>query len=85
MCAIPIRKDYRNLQPDDIVPLFLMYKKATGISPRTQNDYRKILSLFFSRFPDALDYPRERTMEFLSGYENPSSYNVYFAYLSVFW
>ncbi|MDD2454436.1 MAG: site-specific integrase [Synergistaceae bacterium] len=85
MCAIPIRKDYRNLQPDDIVPLFLMYKKATGISARTQNDYRKILSLFFSRFPDALDYPRERTMEFLSGYGNPSSYNIRFAYLKVFW
>ncbi len=85
MCAIPIRKDYRNLQPDDIVPLFLMYKKATGISPRTQSDYRKILSLFFSRFPDALDFPRARTMEFLSGYGNPSSYNIRFAYLKVFW
>lgn len=85
MCAVPIRKEYRELQPDDIVPLFLTYKRATGVSPRTQNDYRKTLSLFFSRFPDALDFPRERTMEFLSGYENPSSYNVYFAYLSVFW
>ena len=85
MCAIPIRKDYRVLQPDDIVPLFLMYKKATGISARTQTDYRKILSFFFSRFPDSLDYPRERTMEFLSAYDNPSSYNIRFAYLKVFW
>ncbi|NCB17185.1 MAG: site-specific integrase [Synergistales bacterium] len=85
MSTVPIRKELRNLRPDDIVPLFLTYKKATGISPRTQNDYRKTLSLFFSRHPDALDYPRERTMEFLSGYENPSTYNLHFAYLKVFW
>lgn len=85
MCAIPIRKEYRELQPNDIVPLFLTYKKATGISPRTQSDYRKILSLFFSRFPDGLDYPRERTLEFLSSYDNPSTYNLYFSYLKVFW
>lgn len=85
MRAVPIRKEYRNLRPDDIVPLFLTYKRASGLSPRTQNDYRKTLSLFFSRHPDALDYPRERTMEFLSGYENPSTYNLHFAYLKVFW
>ena len=85
MCAIPIRKEYQNLRPDDIVPLFLTFKRASGLSPRTQNDYRKTLSLFFYRFPDALDLPRERTMEFLSGYENPSTYNLHFAYLKVFW
>lgn len=85
MSAVPIRKEFRNLQPRDIVPLFLTFKRASGISPRTQKDYEKALSLFFSRFPDALDYPRERTMEFISAYENPSSYNLYFAYLKVFW
>lgn len=85
MCAIPIRKEYQNLRPDDIVPLFLTFKRASGLSPRTQNDYRKTLSLFFYRFPDALDLPRERTMEFLSSYENPSTYNIHFAYLKVFW
>ena len=85
MSTVPIRKEFRNLQPRDIVPLFLTFKRASGISPRTQKDYEKALSLFFSRFPDALDYPRERTMEFLSGYENPSTYNLHFAYLKVFW
>jgi integrase len=85
MCAIPIRKEYRELQPNDIIPLFLTYKKATGIAPRTLLDYERLLSLFFSRFPDALDYPRERTMEFLSAYENPSSYNIRFQNLKVFW
>ncbi len=85
MCAVPIRKEYHNLRPDDIVPLFLTFKRASGLSLRTQKDYRKTLSLFFSRHPDALDYPRERTLEFLSGYENPSTYNLHFAYLKVFW
>lgn len=85
MCAVSIRKEYRNLRPEDIVPLFLTFKRASGLSTRTQNDYRKTLSLFFSRFPDALDLPRERTMEFLSRYENPSTYNLHFAYLKVFW
>lgn len=85
MCAIPIRKEYRDYQPEDVMSLFLMFKKASGIAPRTQSDYQATLSLFFSRFPDALDVPRERTMEFLSMYENPSSYNIYFAYLKVFW
>lgn len=85
MCAIPIRKEYRELQPDDIVPLFLTYKKATGIAPRTLLDYERLLSLFFSRFPDALEFPRERTMEFLSAYENPSTYNIRFQNVKVFW
>ena len=85
MSTVPIRKEYHDLRPDDIVPLFLTFKRASGLSPRTQKDYRKTLSLFFSRHPDALDHPRERTMEFLSGYENPSTYNLHFAYLKVFW
>ncbi|NCC58293.1 MAG: site-specific integrase [Synergistales bacterium] len=85
MAAIPIRKEYRNLQPQDVLPRFLLFKKASGLSQRTVDDYQLILGIFFSRFPDALDYPRERTMEFLSAYENPTSYNIRFAYLKVFW
>lgn len=85
MSTVPIRKEYRTLRPEDVTPLFLMYKKATGIAPRTLLDYERLLSLFFSRHPDALDHPRERTMEFLSGYENPSSYNIRFQNLKVFW
>jgi len=85
MTAVPIRKEYRNLAPQDVLPQFLLFKKASGLSQRTVDDYQLILGIFFSRFPDAMDYPRERTMEFLSAYENPSSYNIRFAYLSVFW
>lgn len=85
MSVVPIRKDFRNLQPEDIAPLFLMFKRASGISQRTLLDYKRALALFFSRFPDGLDFPRERTQEFLGAYENPCSFNVYFAYLKTFW
>lgn len=85
MCAIPIFKEYWNLRPEDIVPQFILFKQASGLSDRTINDYKKMLKLFFSRFPDALDFPREKTMEFLSKYKNPGSYNINYAYLKVFW
>lgn len=85
MSVVPIREDFRNLQPGNIMPLFLLYKKACGVAPRTLKDYREKLELFFRRFPDALDYPRERTQEFLGAYENPCSFNLYFAVLKCFW
>ena len=85
MCAIPIFKEYWNLKPEDIVPQFILFKQASGLSDRTIKDYRKMLKLFFLRFPDALDYPRERTLQFLSTYKHPGSYNINFAYLKVFW
>ena len=85
MCAIPIFKEYWSLKPEDIVPQFILFKQASGLSDRTIKDYRKMLKLFFLRLPDALDFPRERTMEFLSKYKNPGSYNINYAYLKVFW
>ena len=85
MCAVPIRKEYRTLQPSDIVPLFMLFKRAAGLAPSTLEDYKTTLGHFFSQHPDGLDFPRERTMEYLSGYENPCSYNVKYAYLKVFW
>ena len=85
MFVVPICPENRHLQPEIVVPQFMIFKKATGVSTRTIQDYDKTLKLFFRRFPDAMDYPRERTMEFLSAYENPSSYNIRYAYLKVFW
>jgi len=85
MNAIPICKGNREAQPEDIVPSFLLFKKATGISPNTLKDYQRTLKLFFSRQPDGLDKPRERTLEFLGQYENAYTYNQKFAYLKVFW
>lgn len=85
MGVVPFRQEYRNLQPEDVLPSFLMFKKASGVSPRTLEDYKTILGIFFKRHPDALDAPRERTVEFLSCYDNPSTYNLRFAYLKCLW
>ncbi|NLK19036.1 MAG: hypothetical protein GX310_04535, partial [Synergistaceae bacterium] len=85
MSVVPIRKEYHNLQSEDVIPLFLAFKRASGLSPRTQRDYKSVLSLFFSRHPDGMDRPREATMEFLGCYENPNTYNIKFQNLKVFW
>lgn len=85
MGVVPFRQEYRNLQPEDVLPSFLMFKKASGVSPRTLEDYKTILRIFFKRHPDGLDNPRAATMEFLAAYDNPSSYNIRFAYLKILW
>ena len=85
MNTIPIRSEHRELRPQDLIPKFLLYKKAGGISPRTYRDYETTLHLLFSRYPDALDKPRESTLSFLAGYDNAYSFNIYFAYLKNFW
>lgn len=85
MSVVPIFKELWNLRPEDILPQFILYKQASGLSDRTILDYKQRLGLFFLRCPDALNSPRERTMEFLSAYKNPSTYNIYYAYLKVFW
>lgn len=85
MCAIPIRQEFWDLKPEDIVPQFILFKQASGLANGTIADYKKTLKILFKRHPDALDYPRQRTQEFLSGYRNPCSYNIYYAYLKCFW
>lgn len=85
MSVVPIRKEHRSLQPDYIVPMFIAYKRAQGLAPRTMKDYGKTLGLLFRLHPDALDAPREATLAFLSRYAAPNSYNTRFAVLSVFW
>ena len=85
MGIMPIRKELWELKPEDIIPQFLLYKQAEGLSEYTMKDYRQRLKFFFSHYPDALEFPRERTMEFLAGYKNPCSFNLNYAYLRVFW
>ena len=85
MNTVPIRKEHRNLQPADIMPSFLLFKKASGVTPRTVASYGEVLEMFFRRFPDALDTPRESTLAFLGQYENAYSFNMRYAYLKVFW
>ena len=85
MCAVPIRKEKRLVQPDDLIRMFLLYKAACGLAEKTKSDYRYHLEQFFRLHPDALELPRERTMEYLAGYSNPSSFNLRYSYLRCFW
>ncbi len=85
MNTVPICKEHREAQREDLIFAFLLFKKASGVSPNTIYDYRKTLELFFSRHPDGLDKPRESTLKFLGQYENAYTYNQKFAYLKVFW
>jgi len=85
MCAIPIFKEFWNLKPEDIVPQFILFKQASGLSERTLRDYKQLLKLFFLRYPDALEFPRERTLELLSTCKSPCYYNNCFANIKVFW
>jgi integrase len=85
MSIAPILQEHHQLQPEDVVPAFLLFKRASGVSPNTMKDYQRTLRLFFSRYPDGLDKPRESTLAFLGSYENAYTYNQKFAYLKVFW
>ena len=85
MSIAPIRQEHHYLSPNDIIPAFLLFKKASGISPSTHWGYKRLLLAFFREFPDALDKPRESTLAFLSRYDNPYSFNLFYAYLKNFW
>jgi len=85
MGVVPIFKEYWDLKPEDIVPQFILFKQASGLSERTIRDYKQLLKLFFLRYPDALEFPRERTLELLSTCKSPCYYNNCFANIKVFW
>lgn len=69
---------------NEITAHFLDYKKAEGLSVRTLNDYEKLLSLIARRQPRIKEAAREAVIAFLGSFQNPNSYNVYFAYLKTF-
>ena len=85
MSIAPILQEHRSIQPGEIIPAFLLFKRAGGASPRTVKDYGWLLERFFREHPDGLNKPRESTLAFLSQYENAYTYNQKFAYLKVFW
>ena len=68
----------------ELTTLFLDFKKAEGLSMRTLQDYKGLLSLLARRYPTTSKEARNSVIAFLGGFENPNSYNIYFAYLKVF-
>lgn len=80
--------EIRNRLPGGIsetVKMFLMYKKAGGLSERTTRDYENILNHFFRLYPNGMETPRQSCLEYLTRYANPYSYNQRIAYLKCFW
>lgn len=75
----------KQLDVAESVRQFISYKKASGLSPRTLDDYSVILAHFFKLHPDGVKMPRQSCLEYLARYENPCSYNLRFAYLKCFW
>lgn len=80
--------EIRNRLPGGIsetVNMFLVYKKAGGLSERTITDYANMLHHFFKLYPGGMDTPRQSCLEYLTRYANPYSYNQRIAYLKCFW
>lgn len=69
----------------ETVNMFLIYKKAAGLSERTTRDYGNILNHFFRLHPNGMETPRQSCLEYLTRYANPYSYNLHIAYLKCFW
>ncbi|GFN24284.1 tyrosine-type recombinase/integrase [Thermanaeromonas sp. C210] len=75
----------REVKWQEALQQFLWKKSATGISERTLKDYRKIVSLFFGRFPEA--WPKAlkpAVYEFMADDIKPATYNLRLIYLRAF-
>jgi site-specific recombinase XerD len=66
---------------------FLLFKRVSGLSPRTIRDYETYLYAFFRQFPNALDPKESRlsVLSYLSGVMAPATYNIRRAYIRSFW
>jgi len=76
----------RNVSLEDAVSEFIYFKMAEGRSKCTINDYKRHLSMFFKRFPDAFDPQKARkcVLEYMSDKIRPATYNIRLAYLRCF-
>ncbi len=69
----------------EIAARFLDYKKAEGLAARTLYDYERLLSLIVRRQPHIKEAARQSVLAFLGQYENPNSYNLYYAYIKTYY
>jgi integrase len=74
-------------QWQSVTDSFLLFKRVSGMSPRTIRDYETYLYAFFRQFPNALDPKESRScvLAYLSGVMAPATYNLRRAYLRSFW
>jgi site-specific recombinase XerD len=74
-------------QWQSVTESFLLFKRVSGLSPRTLRDYETYLSAFFRQHPEALDPKESRlsVLSYLSGVMAPATYNIRRAYIRSFW
>lgn len=72
-----------SLSWQELLMQFLTFKRADGRAPRTLKDYQAHISHFYQTCPEAWENPRSSVLAYLSRYENPSTYNLRFAYFKV--
>lgn len=65
---------------------FIFWKQAQGCSNRTLRDYKKHVTQFFTRFPDAYNHDnlRPRVLEYMSDSIMPATFNLRREYLKAF-
>ncbi|NPV81587.1 MAG: site-specific integrase, partial [Firmicutes bacterium] len=66
---------------------FLLMKQAHGLRERTLRDYRKNVTLFFRKFPNAFESEEKllsSVYEYLGQKLKPASYNLYLIYLKAY-
>lgn len=71
---------------EDAMQEFIHWKMAQGLSETTVKDYKKHISQFFKRYPDAFDecFLKERLMEYMSQPIKPATYNLRLIYIRAF-
>jgi site-specific recombinase XerD len=70
----------------DALQSFLFWKQAQGIAPRTLEDYRKHVTQFFTRYPQAYQEEnlRKSIQEYMAQPVKPATFNLRLVYLKAF-
>ena len=76
-----------SISREEALARFLLMKKAQGVRERTINDYRRVVTLFFRRFPDAFKDEKDLSdsvYQHMAQEIGPNTYNLRLIYLKVF-
>lgn len=71
-----------------VLSLFLDFKRAEGVSPRTVQEYDENVRRFFRLYPEAAKEPveaRQAMLSYLAEAKNPYTYNLRLTYLNAFY
>jgi site-specific recombinase XerD len=70
----------------DALESFLFWKQAQGLAPRTLEDYRKHVTQFFTRYPQAYQEEnlRKSIQEYIAQTVKPATFNLRLVYLKAF-